>query len=164
MSKVFLHDSPALASQVERLLARLLPRLRRLLAGADIEHIGATAIPGALTKGDVDVCVRVAPAEFRAAADTLAAHFAIKQPENWTADFASFGDDAGFDLPVGVQLVARDSEADQFVFLRDHFVANAAAMADYNRLKIRHASDGPEAYWQAKNALFAKILATRPRR
>lgn len=164
MSEISLQDAGALAPQVERLLASLRPRLRRLLPVADIEHIGATAIAGALTKGDVDVCVRVAPAEFRAAADTLAAHFAIKQPENWTADFASFGDDTGFQLPVGVQLVARESEADQFVFLREYFIANPAALADYNRLKLRHAADGPEAYWQAKNALFAKILATRPRR
>ena len=164
MSPVILHESNALAPQVERLLARLLPQLRRLLPAAGIEHIGATAIPGTMTKGDVDVCVRIAPEDFRAVSDTLAAHFAINQPENWTADFASFGDDAGFELPVGVQLVARDSEADQFVFLREYFIANPAARADYNRLKLRHAADGPEAYWQAKNALFAKILATRPRR
>ena len=147
--------------QVERLLAQLAPQLRGLLPGADIEHIGATAISGAITKGDVDVTVRVNPAEFRAAADTLAAHFAIKQRENWTADFASFGDDTGFELPVGVQLVARDSEADQFVFLRDYFIANPEALADYNRLKIRRAADGADAYWNAKNDLFAKILATR---
>ncbi|MBL9202903.1 MAG: GrpB family protein [Opitutaceae bacterium] len=101
MSQVVLHESNALAPQVGRLLARLLPQLRRLLPAAGIEHIGATAIPGALTKGDVDVCVRIAPEEFRAASDALAAHLAIKQPENWTEDFTSFGDDAGFELPVG---------------------------------------------------------------
>lgn len=93
MSPVPLHDVRTLAPQVKRLHANLIPRLRRLLPGAEIEHIGATAIPGTLTKGDVDLCVRVARAGFRAAADTLAVHFTTKQPENWTEDFASFGED-----------------------------------------------------------------------
>jgi GrpB-like predicted nucleotidyltransferase (UPF0157 family) len=163
MPKITLQETRAIVSQVERLLARLWPQLRRLLPTAEIEHIGATAIPGSITKGDVDVMVRVVPAAFRAAADVLGTHFAIKQPENWTPDFASFGDDTGCELPLGIQLVAKDSEADQFVFLRDYFIENPAALADYNRLKILHASDGADAYWSAKNALFAKILATRSR-
>ncbi len=150
-----------MAPQVGRLLARLLPQLRHLLPAAEIEHIGATAIPGAITKGDVDVMARVAPAEFRSAADALGAHFAIRQAENWTPDFASFGDDRGYGLPLGIQLVAKDTEADLFCFLRDHFIANPAALTDYNNLKIRHAAEGADAYWAAKNDLFTKILATR---
>ncbi|MDP3073569.1 MAG: GrpB family protein [Opitutaceae bacterium] len=163
MPKIILQEVSAMAPLVERLLARLRPQLRHLLPTAEIEHIGATAIPGAITKGDVDVMVRVTPAEFRAAADVLSAHFAIKQPENWTPDFASFGDDDSYDLPLGVQLVAKNTDADQFSFLRDHFITNPAALADYNRLKQRHAGDGAEAYWKAKNALFESILSTRER-
>lgn len=161
MPAITLHDARTLAPRVEHLLARLMPQLRRLLPAADIEHIGATAIPGSITKGDVDLCVRVARPEFLAASGVLAAHFAVKQGENWTPDFASFGDDIGFELPVGLQLVVRDSEADQFVFLRDHFATHPRALADYNHLKTRHAAGGADAYWQAKNALFARILATR---
>jgi GrpB-like predicted nucleotidyltransferase (UPF0157 family) len=32
--------------------------IRELLPAAAVEHIGATAIPGALTKGDLDLLVR----------------------------------------------------------------------------------------------------------
>lgn len=58
--------------------------------------------------------------------------------------------------------MVRGSADDRFVFLRDYLRANPAALSDYNRLKQAHAADGAEAYWQAKHAFFAKILAAHP--
>jgi GrpB-like predicted nucleotidyltransferase (UPF0157 family) len=55
-----------------------------LLPDADVEHVGATAVPGALTKGDVDVLVRVDEAEFPTAVDVLSHRYAIHQPHSWT--------------------------------------------------------------------------------
>lgn len=131
------------------------------LAEAEIEHIGATAIPGAMTKGDVDVMVRVSPAAFARSVEVLKKAFSVKQPKNWDPNFASFGDETGYDLPLGVQLVIRDSEADFFVFMREYLIKNEAALVEYNRLKIQHAELGPEAYWKAKNNFLTKILAAR---
>jgi predicted acetyltransferase/GrpB-like predicted nucleotidyltransferase (UPF0157 family) len=148
--------------QVRAVLARILPQLQRLLPGAEIEHIGATAIPGALTKGDLDLMVRVPSAEFQAAVAKLKSAFSVKQPDNWNENFASFGGDTGCELPLGIQLVARNSEADFFVFLRDHFVQHPTALAAYNQLKIRHAGEGPEGYWKAKDRFLSEILAARP--
>ena len=91
----------------------------------------------------------------------MGAHYVIKQPENWTPNFASFGDDSGYELPLGIQLVARDSDADIFTFLRDHLLSNPAALAEYNRLKVQHAEQGADAYWEAKHAFFTKLLASR---
>lgn len=147
--------------RVQRVLAEVVARLRVLLPDAEIEHIGATAIPGALTKGDLDVMVRVLSFEFQAAAEKLKTVFSIKQPTNWTENFASFGEDHGYELPLGIQLVAKDSDADFFVFLRDYFTKDSAALAKYNQLKILHASQGPESYWEAKNTFFSEIIALK---
>jgi GrpB-like predicted nucleotidyltransferase (UPF0157 family) len=85
-----------------------------LVPGAEVEHVGATAVPGALTKGDVDVLVRVGEREFPAAVEALSRRYAIHQPHNWTSTLASFTDPEVGALPVGIQLVVTGSEADRF--------------------------------------------------
>ena len=163
MRSIILQMADDLAPQVEGILDRVFARLRVLVPDAELHHVGATAISGSLTKGDVDVLVRVSPARFQATVEVLQAHFAVKQPMNWTSDFASFGDDTGYELPLGIQLFVRDSSGDFLLFLRDYFIANPDALADYNRLKMAHADEGPEGYWKAKDAFLAKILASRAR-
>jgi len=147
--------------QVKRTLSQVYAQLEALVPDAELHHIGATAIPGALTKGDVDVLLRASGARFQAVVDVLKRHFTIKQPANWTPEFASFGDDTSFELPLGVQVVIKDAREDFLLFLRDYFVSHHDALADYNRLKITHAAEGPEGYWKAKDRFLTKILSLR---
>ena len=112
MTRVDLRTAEELMPHVERTLACVLGRLEILVPGAECHHVGATAIPGAVTKGDVDVLVRVSPAGFSSAVDALSRDFVLKQPDNWTASSAGFGDDTGCDLQLGIQLVVRDSGSD----------------------------------------------------
>jgi hypothetical protein len=90
-------------------------RIAARLPGVEIEHVGSTSIPGALTKGDLDLLVRVDAAGFDAAVVTLRGLYAVHQPENWTPTYASFLDPAAVDPPVGVQLAIRGS-ADDLLF------------------------------------------------
>jgi GrpB-like predicted nucleotidyltransferase (UPF0157 family) len=158
---IALRSSDELLPLVQPLLLRMFARLRVLLPEAELHHIGATALPGALTKGDLDILVRVSPPAFPAAVEVLKPHFQIKQPANWTPAFASFGDDHGYDLPVGIQVVARDSREDFLLFLRDYFIENPKALEVYNRLKANHSDGGHEDYWRAKDEFLSRILATR---
>ena len=123
--------------------------------------MGATALPGGVTKGDVDILVRVSPASFAAAVEALQRNFAVKQPGNWSAGFASFGDDTGHELPLGIQVVVEDSTEGFLLFLRDYVCANPEALAEYNRLKTAHTHEGAEGYWGSKDAFFREILAAR---
>jgi GrpB-like predicted nucleotidyltransferase (UPF0157 family) len=52
----------AFRKKVERLFEEQKNRIQSLLPEADIQHIGSTAIPNSLTKGDLDIQVRI-PAE-----------------------------------------------------------------------------------------------------
>jgi GrpB-like predicted nucleotidyltransferase (UPF0157 family) len=146
---------------VERILASLTQRLSAILPDAELYHVGGTAVPGAITKGDIDVALRVPAARFATAVGILGMHFAIKQRENWTPEFASFGDDVSYELPVGIQVAIRDSVADSLLYLRDYLIANRQALAEYNSLKLAHAKSGQTAYWQAKHEFFAQILSDR---
>jgi hypothetical protein len=109
----------------------------------------------------VDVLLRVESAPFPSAVEVLKKHFVIKQPENWTRSFASFGDDESFPFPLGVQLVVRDSDADIFLFLHEYFTSDASHLAEYNRIKQEFAPLGAEEYWKAKDRFLSPIVASR---
>jgi len=162
MATVPIRPVSELQPTVERILAGVYAQLAALLPDAEVHHVGATAIPGALTKGDVDLLVRVSSARFPTAVQVLKRHYAVKQPGNWTATFASFGDDAAHQLPLGIQVVVAGSEYDFFLFLRDYLIAHHAELEEYNRLKTGHAPEGPEGYWEAKNRFLERVLKSRP--
>ena len=149
-------------SQADSIVATVSASIVCFLGGVEIDHIGATAIPGALTKGDVDILVRVPRKDFPSAVATCKGRYAIHQPENWTDDFASFKDDITFSLPLGIQMVVKDSGSDFFLYLRDRLRTDPQLLTEYNQLKTRHGGGKPGNYWRAKNRFFERMLAERP--
>jgi GrpB-like predicted nucleotidyltransferase (UPF0157 family) len=158
---ITLKTSDELLPVVQPILEHLFGRIRVLLPDAELHHIGATAVPGALTKGDIDILLRMSPSEFTVAVAALKQHFRTKQPANWSPEFASFGDDTAYALPVGVQVVVKGSSVDFLLFFREYFIKNSEALDEYNRLKATHFKDGQEGYWKAKDEFLSKILAAR---
>lgn len=159
MPSITLKPVEALRSQIACVLDRELPRLRQLAPTAEIEHIGSTAIPGTLTKGDIDVVLRISATDFADVITALRQVYAEAQRENWTADFASFKDDQTGPLPFGIQVVVRGTENDDFVRLRDLLRTEADARSRYNAVKQAHADADFEAYWRAKDRLIRELLA-----
>ena len=145
-------------------LRRVSTLLGPLLPDVELHHIRATPIPGALTKGDLDVLLRVENSMFASASDILRKIFAIKQPQNWNPYFASFGSDTGYSLPLGVQLVVKDSEADFFLFVRDYLLSHPEIVAELNRVKRACADRSAEEYWSAKDRILAPIVALNLKR
>ena len=130
-----------------------------LVPGAEVEHVGATAVPGALTKGDVDLLVRVSEPEFPAAVEALSRRYAIHQPHNWTPTLASFIDPQAGELPVGIQLVVTGSEADRFFGpFRDALINSHTLLADYNELKLRLDGLEYERYTEQKGQFIERVL------
>jgi GrpB-like predicted nucleotidyltransferase (UPF0157 family) len=129
--------------------------LERMLPGARVEHVGSTAVPGSLTKGDLDICVIVAGEEFERASRVLAERFAIHQPENWSPTLASFTALPEEGIDVGVQLVpAGSADERHFVGWRDRLRADPELRARYDELKRRHQAEGMNAYRAAKERLI----------
>jgi len=156
-----LHFRPEAELQplVERAVAEHGARVRELVRWAEVEHVGATSVPGAWTKGDVDLAVRVAEADFSAAVAALDGAYERAQPQNWTATFASFAGSSIDGLPVGVQLFAAGSESEAvFLPLRDRLRSDPTLLEEYNRLKREHEGLDRETYWQAKDRFLARLL------
>jgi len=94
-----------LREQVKAAIAVLEVELESALPACEVEHIGATSVPGALTKGDVDVLVRVSPDRYEAAmdavrsADVVVVRFGDKYRQ-WNAAF-----EAGYAAALGKPLI-----------------------------------------------------------
>jgi GrpB-like predicted nucleotidyltransferase (UPF0157 family) len=135
-------------------------RVRKLLPDAEVEHVGATSVPGALTKGDLDLLVRVKPDRFESAVAALRGAYAIHQPENWTQTFASFVDPEAAALPVGVQLaVAGSAEDALFGPFREALTRDPELLAEYNALKLRLDGADYERYTAVKGEFVERVLA-----
>src|SRR5687767_5045238 len=78
--------------------------IRTLLPRARVEHVGSTAVPGSVTKGDLDICVIVEPADLPEADALLGGRYRRNLGSIHTAEFAAFTADGGA-IDVGIQLV-----------------------------------------------------------
>ena len=144
---------------VDRAFQRDAREIRTLVPAAEVEHVGATAIPGSITKGDLDLLVRVPAGDFEPAATALGGRYAVDQPANWTDTFASFGEEREGEPPLGIQLVVSGSTVDAaFVALRRLMRSRPDLVGRANELKRHHEGGRPEAYVIEKRTFFEGLL------
>jgi GrpB-like predicted nucleotidyltransferase (UPF0157 family) len=148
--------------QVAEAFARHAEGLRRLLPRARIEHVGSTAVPGSITKGDLDICVIVTASEFPEAVAHLDLGYARNTGSDWTTEFAAFASREREPVDVGVQLVVEGSSADIFVRWRELLIADGQVRSEYDRLKLRHEGGSMDAYRREKSAFIREALALPP--
>jgi GrpB-like predicted nucleotidyltransferase (UPF0157 family) len=155
-----LHPDQARArAEAEQLYERIAADLKVLLpAAADIRHIGATAVPGCLTKGDLDIIVRVAAEAFVAADAALAMRFARNMGSKHTASFSSF-EDATTTPHLGIQLATIGSEDDCFHPFVEALRQDPELVAQYNALKRQFDGKPMEIYRTAKSAFVRDVLS-----
>ena len=129
---------------------------RQLVPDAEVHHIGATALPTGLTKGDVDVNIRVGIDGFARAVQLLRRHYEPAQEHNWTPTYASFNADS-YPLPLGIQVTVIGSPDDFLLALRDIMRTKPAVLDEYNECKRRAAALGPDGYWHAKDTFLSAL-------
>jgi len=129
--------------------------LGKLIPSADIQHVGSTAVPGSITKGDVDIQVRVQEDEFEDARKQLVQHYnSNHKDEIWRNGFASFEDYDNPVIPVGIQLTVIGSKYDEFHKIRDLFISNPALLTKYNEIKRSCEGKTYAQYRKQKRKLF----------
>jgi GrpB-like predicted nucleotidyltransferase (UPF0157 family) len=151
-------DLDAARAAANELFERTAAILRGLLpASADIRHIGATVVPGCLTKGDLDIVVRVEAADFLAADAAIAAHFARNTGSTRTDTFSAF-EDGGTTPHLGVQLVVVGAPEDCFHTFAEVLRCDPDLLARYNDLKRQYDGHPMEVYRAAKDDFIAGAL------
>ncbi|MBK5445064.1 MULTISPECIES: GrpB family protein [unclassified Peribacillus] len=133
--------------------------IKELLEEADIQHIGSTAIPNCLTKGDLDIQVRVIPEHFSKAVQALSQLYELNDGSVKTSFFRSFKDDTKIP-PLGVQLSVIDSEYDYFWKFRDVLLRSDAYRMEYDELKRKYEGKNMDEYREAKNEFFQRLMKT----
>ena len=147
-------------------------RLASLLPDARIEHVGSTAVPGSITKGDLDVCVLVPPGAFAGADRILAQHFPRNVGSDRSESLSSFVDGgdgrdggggvAGRGVPIGIQLVACGGPEDSFVAWREMLRRSPRLLEAYNDLKRRWHGRPHDQYRTAKSQFIEDALSSGP--
>lgn len=154
----FFAPSQSYLQKVEDLFEEHRKKILYLVPTAKVEHIGATSVPGLLTKGDLDLQVSVSLPEFDRAVGLLQTEYSDRQLENWTESFASFKVERDSDIPVGVQLVIQGSESDIFVKSRELLLAQPEKVEELNQLKQCHANGDMDTYIKHKGEFFTALL------
>lgn len=148
-------------SIVEAVFDRERRRIAKLLPRADVRHIGSTSIPGSLTKGDLDLLVRVARVDFAAAVGALSEIYDQHQVEMWEDDFASFVLPFDGEIEVGVQLVIASGASDLlFLGFRDLLRSRPDLRDAYDEIKASHRDEDVDRYRAAKAVFIGEVMGT----
>ncbi len=149
----------AFRQKVQSLFEEQRNRIQSLLPEADVQHIGSTAIPNSLTKGDLDIQVRIPTELFAEAVNKLSKIYATNEGSHHSATFAAFKDDA-LDPPLGVQLTVIDGEEDFFWKLRDFFLAHDDYRLEYDNLKKQFDGKSMDQYREVKGSFIENLMQT----
>lgn len=136
--------------------------LRAVLPDARIEHVGASSIPGAISKGDLDICVIVERAHFAAYLDQiLALGYQVKTDTLRTDQLCML-------IPItpdddhAIQLIEAGSKFQFFITFRDALRIDPNAVYRYNEVKRRAADQSEQEYRRAKSAFIVEVLTAKP--
>jgi hypothetical protein len=139
-------------------LAILAGERRRLaalgLAAHELTLTGGSSVDGALTKGDVDLHLRVAPASFDGVVAVLEGVYEVVLPEIWQPGSLATFAVPGTALPTGVAVTPVGSPHDvRFRRSWELLAADPRLLAVYNAVKLA----GPD-YEAEKSAFFDQLL------
>ncbi len=159
MEQVSFYDQKSFNGDVEKDFTAQRDFIQELIPSADIQHVGSTAIPNSLTKGDLDIQVRVSELQFSKAVEALSTVYETNDGSIKTNEFRAFKDDANTP-PLGIQLTVIGSEFDFFWKFRDVLLQHERYKIEYDDLKRDFEGKDMESYREAKNVFFSKIMQT----
>lgn len=133
-------------------------QLRELGLPGDVVLVGGSSVAGALTRGDIDLHLRVQPDDFTDLVEALKSTFAVVHPEIWATTLATFH--VADDPPVGLAVTPLGSEHDlRFTRSWQLIAADPRLVQEYNEVK----RSAPDAEYEArKSAFFDRLLARWP--
>ncbi|UQN10651.1 GrpB family protein [Deinococcus sp. QL22] len=154
--------TPELTTYYDGLTAEVAQQVHQVLPEAHIEHVGATAVPGLTTKGDLDIAVRVPQTSFDSAISTLGSVFQPIHEEHWIpAIHAIFNAPSQDGTEISLQLVAIGSTHDFFAQLKRRLLDHEDFRRQVNEIKATYAASGMDVYRTQKAVVYDRILAWR---
>lgn len=153
-----LQSSDKYQKALEQRFAAVSAWLASVVPAARIEHIGSSAIPGALSKGDLDVCLIVEACKLEDVVLKLKSFGYVEQTETLRTAELCMLIDSRPSHEHAVQVVARGSQFMFFVEFRDRLRANPQWAEQYNQVKRDAAELGEQRYRAAKARFIESVL------
>ena len=132
--------------------------LRPLLPTARIEHVGSSSVPGAISKGDLDICVSVPAIDFEETLGKLQSLGYTVKVDTLRTEQLCMLEATRKDISLAVQLIEKDSEFEFFHKFRDALLADPQLVDRYNRLKLQFSPHGPHTYREEKAKFIRSVL------
>jgi GrpB-like predicted nucleotidyltransferase (UPF0157 family) len=144
-------------NEIQKSYNDVIIKIQPYLPNAEIIHIGSTAIPGCLTKGDIDIVIRVSETDFLNSMCILNKILVRSNRNLPTEDYAEF-DFLDSVLPVSIQLVSKNGAYDDFHLIKNIICSDKRILQNYNDLKLTFNGCDMEDYRLAKKVFFNKLL------
>lgn len=149
-SEVFIKEAKKKFNVIKQKILTTIPNIQ-------VKQIGGTFIPNALTKGDIDILVRVKHENFNKTIKKLEIVFKPNNKELWTKDFAIFKDQITFSEKIDILVVTIDSKEDIRSKATDLLKKDVKFLSEYNRLKIKYSGGNEAKYKIAKTKFYDKL-------
>lgn len=144
---------------VSRRYAQVKRELEALVPGSDIQHVGSTAVPDSLTKGDLDIQVRVNIAQYPLAKEILCRTYSVNDGGFVADDAISFEDDST-EPSVGIHLTVIGGSCDVQYKFRELLLKSVILRKEYDNFKRQFDGGLMDAYRNAKADFVERVLAT----
>jgi len=138
--------------QEKRVIAKILPSV-------DVQHVGSTAIPNSLTKGDLDIQVRVKKEDFTKTVKELLKLYKKDTENRCTKTYVSFKKYNG-EILIGIQVTVINSKEDDFSKLRDILLSNPKYQKELDSLKKKYNGKTMSEYRRVKAKFFNRLKQT----
>ncbi|MCB5360951.1 GrpB family protein [Vibrio lentus] len=143
-----------------KLFVRYERDIKKLIPNARIEYVGASSIPFAVSKGDLDIFVGIESSELEYAVEQLTTlGFKEKLDTLRTPELCMLESTSGDD--VALQVVANGSEFECFLRFRDKLRANPALVEQYNTLKMSCEGWSQDEYREKKSTFIEHVLVLK---
>ncbi|OGA81092.1 MAG: hypothetical protein A2711_08160 [Burkholderiales bacterium RIFCSPHIGHO2_01_FULL_63_240] len=133
-------------------------QIHRLLPHAVVEHVGSSAIPGAVSKGDLDICVLVAKSDHQPSVRTLTDWGYTEKLDTLRNEQLCMLEWHKPNEEHAVQLVAHGSPFEMFITFRDALLTCPALVDEYNQVKLNAAHLSATEYRAAKSTFIERVL------
>lgn len=142
------------------LFERVAEEVSRRVPDARIEHVGASAVPGAISKGDLDIFVGVSWEQFEQTVFALERlGYAVKANTLRTASLCMM-ETHRYASAVALQVVENGSRFEMFLTFRDALRRDTALLCKYNDMKRACEGLDEECYRDTKAAFIEGVLAS----
>lgn len=146
--------------RIEDLYLEVSAQIIDILPNSRVEHVGASAIPGAISKGDLDIFVGVTQDDFLKAIELIKRVGFKEKLDTLRTDSLCMMTSSAYNEDVALQLVANGSEHENFLEFRDKLRSNPDLVSRYNQLKFDCKGLPHHRYRDVKSAFIESVLST----